>query len=84
MAKANKLPGNFEAGLTELEQLVSEMESGKLPLDAALLAYQRGIELMRFCQGKLSDAEQQIRVLESGELKPFAAEQGAGAASEQE
>ncbi|MBE9608777.1 exodeoxyribonuclease VII small subunit [Chitinilyticum piscinae] len=84
MAKTSKLPGNFEAGLSELEQLVAEMESGKLPLDAALAGYQRGIELMRFCQGKLSDAEQQIRVLEAGELQPFAGGQGTDTAAAQE
>ncbi|WP_081686888.1 exodeoxyribonuclease VII small subunit [Chitinilyticum litopenaei] len=83
MAKA-KLPASFEAGLGELEQLVGEMESGKLPLDASLAAYQRGIELLRYCEGRLADAEQQIRILEAGELKPLAVEQNAtGAATAQ-
>ena len=50
------------------------MESGELPLDASLAAYQQGTELIRFCQAKLADAEQQLSVLENGELKPLSLE----------
>ena len=72
MAKAAKsvaLPENFEQGLAELEGLIAQMEGGNQPLDASLLAFQRGTELLRFCEGKLSAAEQQVRVLEAGELQ---------------
>lgn len=74
MAKAAKsvaLPENFEQGLAELEALIAQMESGNQPLEASLLAFQRGTELLRFCEGKLSAAEQQVRILEAGELQPL-------------
>jgi exodeoxyribonuclease VII small subunit len=29
------------------------------------------VELIKFCQGKLSDAEQQLKILENDELKPL-------------
>ena len=45
------------------------MESGQLPLEESLSAYQRGTELLKFCEGVLKDAEQKIRVLDGGELK---------------
>jgi len=45
-----------------------------LPLDQLLTAYQRGAQLLAFCRDKLSAVEHQIKVLESGELKPW--EQG--------
>lgn len=77
-AKSVVLPDNFEQGLAELEGLIAQMESGSQPLDASLLAFQRGTELLRFCEGKLSSAEQQVRVLEADELKPMP---GAGAAN---
>ncbi len=70
-AKTVALPENFEQGLAELENLIAQMESGNQALDASLLAFQRGTELLRFCEGKLLHAEQQVRVLESGELKPL-------------
>ncbi len=77
MAKAAKMPDNFEAGLAELESLIAALESGNAPLEEALARYQRGIELMRYCEAKLADAEQRIRVLEGGELKPFNPEEKA-------
>jgi exodeoxyribonuclease VII small subunit len=58
----------FETALAELEELVHSMEDGKLELEASIAAYRRGLALMQHCQGRLADAEQQIRVLENGEL----------------
>lgn len=69
--KPNKTP-TFEAALAELEQVVAEMESGSLPLEASLAAYQRGAELLKQCRIRLDDAQQQVRVLEEGSLKDFA------------
>ncbi len=59
----------FETALAELESLVHSMEDGKLELEASIAAYRRGMELMKYCQAQLADAEQQIRVLENGEFK---------------
>jgi exodeoxyribonuclease VII small subunit len=70
VAKSQKSP-NFEAALAELEQVVADMESGKLTLEDSLAAYQRGAELLQFCRGRLDDAQQQVRVLEEGTLKNF-------------
>ena len=47
------LPATYEAALQELEALVSGLESGQLPLDQLLTAYQRGAQLLAFCKGKL-------------------------------
>lgn len=63
------LPKNFESALAELDQLVDKMESGQLPLEESLTAYQRGTELLKFCETLLKDAEQKIKVLDGGELK---------------
>jgi len=71
MAKAAKMPDSFETGLAELESVIAALESGNAPLEDALAKYQRGVELLRFCEAKLSDAEQRVRVLEGNELKPF-------------
>jgi exodeoxyribonuclease VII small subunit len=47
------------------------MESGQLPLAEALAAYQRGAELLQYCQSALKEAEQQVQILERGVLKSF-------------
>ena len=73
MAKATASePKNFEAALAELDQLVEKMENGQLPLEESLSAYQRGTELLKFCETVLKDAEQKIKVLDGGELKDLA------------
>ncbi|WP_291990680.1 exodeoxyribonuclease VII small subunit [Candidatus Accumulibacter sp. ACC007] len=61
----------FEAALAELEQIVQDMEGGRLPLEESLAAYRRGSELLTHCQQQLSDAERQIQVLENGALRAF-------------
>lgn len=68
------LPASFEQAMNELGELVAQMESGSLPLEQSLQAYQRGAELIRFCAGKLDAVEQQVKVLEAGMLKPFTPE----------
>lgn len=62
-------PKTFEAALAELDELVEKMENGQLPLEESLSAYQRGTELLKFCDGVLKEAEQKIKVLDGGELK---------------
>ena len=67
---AQKSP-DFESAMAELEQIVADMEAGKLSLEDSLAAYKRGAELLAFCRGRLEDAQQQVSVLENGVLKDF-------------
>lgn len=62
---------SYEAALTELEQLVAQLDAGQLPLDQLLSRYQRGAELLAFCRSRLDAVEQQIKVLEGGEARPW-------------
>ncbi len=64
-------PLSFEAALAELEKLVAGMESGQLSLEQSLAAHKRGLELAQYCQGKLAQAEQQVRVLDANTLQAF-------------
>ena len=66
------LPASYEAALQELEGLVGRLESGQLPLDQLLSGYQRGAQLLKFCRNRLEAVENQIKVLEGTELKPWA------------
>jgi len=63
---------SFEDAMAELEQLVAKMESGELPLEASVDAYQRGSELVKYCAAQLERVEKQVKVLEGDMLKPFA------------
>lgn len=64
-------PESFEVALTELENIVVEMEAGQMPLEASLSAHKRGAELLQYCQSKLRDAQQQVHLLEADTLKNF-------------
>ena len=59
----------FEKALEELEALVHRMEDGKLPLEESLAAYQRGAELVKFCEARLTDAQARIAILEGEQLR---------------
>ena len=61
----------FEKALEELEALVHRMEDGRLPLEESLAAYQRGTELLKFCESKLTDAQARIAILEGETLRDF-------------
>lgn len=56
-------PKSFEQALEELENIVSSMDSGQLPLEQSLSAYKRGTELLQYCQKTLAEVEQQVLIL---------------------
>lgn len=62
---------SFEAAMSELESIVEGMQAGRLSLEQSLCAYQRGAELLKFCQDTLCAAEQKVQVLEAGVLRDF-------------
>jgi exodeoxyribonuclease VII small subunit len=64
-------PASYEVALSELEALVASMEAGQLPLEGLLANYRRGTELLQYCRSRLEAVEQQVKVLEGGQLKAW-------------
>ena len=60
--KSTPKPG-FEQALSELENLVEQLESGELSLDQSLKQFKRGVKLTRHCQGILEQAQQIVEQL---------------------
>lgn len=54
---------NYEQAVAELEQIVSRLSAGNVPLDDSLKLYTRGLELVNLCDGKLTEVEKKISVL---------------------
>ncbi len=60
---------DFETALSDLEALVEQLESGELPLEESLKAFEKGITLTRHCQSALKAAELKVKELtENDEL----------------
>ena len=73
-APTPSLPASYEEALGELDRLVLAMEAGQLPLDRLLENYKRGADLLAFCRARLDAVEQQVKVLEDGQLKAWVTE----------
>lgn len=78
MPKKAEQPASFETALQQLEQIVTRLESGNLPLEEALNEFERGVQLARSGQQTLQQAEQRVQILlsddKSADLTPFTPE----------
>ena len=63
MPKTDATPPRFEETIVELEALVRRLESGELPLEDALGAFERGIALVRVLSERLADVETRVETL---------------------
>ncbi len=66
----------FEEALKKLEEIVGQLESGDVSLEASLAKYEEGVRLVRLCQKKLEVAKKKIEILvktKDGKIKiePF-------------
>lgn len=53
----------FESALKQLEEIVSQLESGDLALEDALNKFEEGMKLSKFCSRKLDETERRISIL---------------------
>jgi exodeoxyribonuclease VII small subunit len=67
---------SYEDALAELERLVQRMEDGQMPLEQMLDSYRRGAELLALCRSRLAAVEEQVKVLEDGQLRNWSAPAG--------
>lgn len=54
---------SFENALAQLEEIVTALEAGDLPLEDAMKKFEEGMALSRFCSGKLDETERKITLL---------------------
>ncbi len=62
---AKKKP-SFEDQLNALEQLISGMEKGEMPLEESLRAYEEGMKMASQLEQELQSATQRLTVLRTG------------------
>lgn len=56
-------PIQFEKSITELQDIVTQLEKGELSLEDSLKQFEKGISIARKCQDVLNQAEQKIEFL---------------------
>ena len=63
----------FEDQVRALEKILSELESGELGLDDAIVKYTEAMKLIDFCEKKLNSATETINKLveENGKITDF-------------
>lgn len=54
---------HFEGAMDRLEEIVEQMESGKMMLEELIVRYEEGMKLVKICQERLSSAEQRIEII---------------------
>jgi exodeoxyribonuclease VII small subunit len=62
--KADSL--SFEQAIDQLNQIVSKIEQGQVPLQESLEQYEKGMKLIQYCRGILQDAEKRIEEIATG------------------
>ena len=49
--------------MDRLEAIVEQMETGKLPLEDLIVRYEEGMNLVKVCQERLTNAEEKIEII---------------------
>lgn len=65
---------DFEEALKALEEIVASLEKGDLSLEGALDLFEQGVEISKFCNAKLSEAERKVEILMKGSKGEMQAE----------
>ena len=62
-AKKPETQLHFEGAMDRLEEIVEQMESGKMMLEELIVRYEEGMKLVKVCQERLASAEQRIEII---------------------
>jgi exodeoxyribonuclease VII small subunit len=62
-AKKTEPGQDFEGAMNRLEEIVEQMESGKMMLEELIVRYEEGMKLVKVCQERLASAEQRIEII---------------------
>jgi exodeoxyribonuclease VII small subunit len=70
----------FKEAIEELEKITDSLESGELELEKSLALFERGIELIKYCQDRLDSTQVRVEALIDsleGEVKAVPLEEAA-------
>ena len=53
----------FEEKMKKLEGIVSDLETGEMPLEESLKRYEDGVKLLRLCRKRLDETKRKVEIL---------------------
>ncbi|BDU50252.1 exodeoxyribonuclease VII small subunit [Haliovirga abyssi] len=62
----------FEEALLEIDEIIDELENGEVELEESVKKYEKAMEMIKFCKGKLDSIEGKIKKInlnESGDIE---------------
>ena len=65
---------NFETALKQLEEIVTKLERGDVPLEESIAIYERGEALKKRCEALLRQAEERVEKIRSADGKAIGTE----------
>lgn len=54
---------DYESAMTRLEEITAVLEAGEATLEDAIKLYTEGLEIARYCDERLAEAEQKIKII---------------------
>jgi exodeoxyribonuclease VII small subunit len=58
---------SFEEAMKRLEEIVSHLEKGDIPLEESIRLFEEGSDLLALCSSQLEEAEQKVSMLRRGD-----------------
>ena len=65
---------SFEAALKQLEEIVTKLERGDVPLEESIAIYERGEALKKRCEALLAQAEERVEKIRTARRKAVGTE----------
>ena len=60
---ASKKYKDYESAMARLEEITTLLESGDAKLEEAIALYTEGLDIARFCDQKLTEADEKIKLI---------------------
>jgi exodeoxyribonuclease VII small subunit len=54
---------DYESAMERLEAITARLESGEAKLEEAIALYTEGLEIARYCDQKLNEADEKIKLI---------------------
>ncbi len=54
---------DYESAMNRLQEITEALEAGDTKLEQAIELYTEGLEIARFCEQKLAEAEKKIKII---------------------